>query len=260
MHHVGKVAETSARDGIYDRHSREHRRLPLIGPATGSPHQEIAVVELDPGGGVDAHLHAFEQGLYLLEGEAALAVAGTEERLGADDFVWIEAGVAHSVSNAGSGSTRWLEVGAPGPVDGLDDTVFASAGAEVEVPYRRGHFDESQLPAPSDTIGLEGFGAANVGGASLTMLVDRDFGASQFNLFVVQYAPGGLIKEHDHPFEEAFFFVRGEIEAVLDGETHALGAGGYCWSGVGSMHTFVNRSDQPVRWLETPAPPPPSRH
>ena len=117
-----------------------------------------------------------------------------------------------------------------------------------------------QLPAPSGAIGLEGFGEANVGGAALKMLVERDNGATQFNLFVVQYQPGGFIKEHDHPFEEAFFFVSGEIEAVLDGETHTLQAGDYCWSSAGSMHAFTNRSDAPVRWLETQVPQPPSRY
>jgi quercetin dioxygenase-like cupin family protein len=80
-------------------------------------------------------------------------------------------------------------------------------------------------PPPSSAIGLAGFGEANVGAASLKMLIDRELGASQFNLFVVQYGPGGYIKEHDHPFEEAFFFLHGEIEAVLDGETHTLHAG-----------------------------------
>jgi quercetin dioxygenase-like cupin family protein len=92
------------------------------------------------------------------------------------------------------------------------------------------------------------------------MLVDRDFGASQFNLFVLEYAPGGLIKEHDHAFEEAFVFLSGEIEAVLDGQPYTLRGGDYCWSGVASMHTLVNRSDAPVRWIETQAPQPPSRH
>jgi quercetin dioxygenase-like cupin family protein len=91
------------------------------------------------------------------------------------------------------------------------------------------------------------------------MLIDREAGASQFNLFVVEYAPGGLIKEHDHPFEESFFFVAGEIEAVLDGTTYHLRAGDYCWSGVASMHAFRNRFDAPVRWIETQAPQPPSR-
>ena len=65
---------------------------------------------------------------------------------------------------------------------------------------------------------------------------------------IVEYAEGGLIKEHDHAFEEAFFFLGGEIEAVLDGTTYRLGPGDYCWSGVGSMHSFANPTAGPVRW------------
>ena len=42
---------------------------------------------------------------------------------------------------------------------------------------------------------------------------------------VVQYAPGGFINEHDHAFEEGFFFLEGEIEAELEGETHVLAGG-----------------------------------
>ncbi len=72
--------------------------------------------------------------------------------------------------------------------------------------------------------------------------------------------PGGFIAKHDHAFEEGFFFLAGEIEAELDGETYTLRAGDYCWSGVGSMHALTNRTDLPVRWLETQAPQPPSRY
>src|ERR1700737_2033925 len=77
---------------------------------------------------------------------------------------------------------------------------------------------------------------------------------------VVQYARGGFITRHDHAFEEGFFFLEGEIEAELDGEVHGLEAGDYCWSGVRSMHAFANRAEQPVRWLETQVPQPPSRY
>ena len=55
-------------------------------------------------------------------------------------------------------------------------------------------------------------------------------------------------------------FFSGEIEAVLDGQTYALQAGDYWWSSAGSMHAFTNRSDAPVRWIETQVPQPPSRY
>jgi mannose-6-phosphate isomerase-like protein (cupin superfamily) len=47
---------------------------------------------------------------------------------------------------------------------------------------------------------------------------------------------------------------------VLEGETYELGAGDFCWSGVGSMHALRNVSDAPVRWLETQVPQPPPRY
>ena len=77
--------------------------------------------------------------------------------------------------------------------------------------------------------------------------------------FCVQYAPGGLIKEHDHAFEEAYFFLSGEIEATADGETQILRAGDCFWTGVGCPHAFTNRSSESVRWVETQVPQPPAR-
>jgi quercetin dioxygenase-like cupin family protein len=263
VHVVGALAGTASALGEYAGHSEGHARFPLVDRAAGSVHQAMTVAELAPGGRVDLHLHAFEEGLYVLEGQLVLEVAGTRETLEADDYVFVERAVAHSLENPGSEAARWLEVGAPQPGADLDDTVFPKGRppeVETELAYRRERFDDGQLPPPSSALGLAGFGAANVGGASLKMLIERDFGASQFNLMMVEYVEGGLIKEHDHAFEEGFFFLTGEIEAVLDGRTYTLGAGDYCWSGVGSMHSFANRAEKPVRWLETQVPQPPTRH
>jgi quercetin dioxygenase-like cupin family protein len=263
MNHRGSLSETPADAGRYAGHSTGHVRRVLVDRAAGSVHQELVVAELEPGGGLDSHLHAFEEALYVLEGRPVFECAGASEQLGADDYVFVERGVVHALRNESDAVVRWLEVSAPQPGAALDDTVFVDSHAlpeGVEQPYRKDHFDASDLPAPSATIGLAGFGAANVGGAALKILVGPDTGASQLNLMVVQYAPGGFITRHDHAFEEAFFFLEGEIEAELDGDTHVLRAGDYCWSGVESMHALINRSDGVVRWLETQVPQPPTRH
>jgi quercetin dioxygenase-like cupin family protein len=264
MHHVGTLAETPSRPGVYAGHADGYARFPIVDRAAGSVHQVVAVAELGPGGSLALHAHAYEEAIYVLDGSLVLTVAGRDESLAADDFAFLQAGVAHSLANQSDETVRWYELGAPQASEGFEDTVFLTeappAGTKADVPFHRGHFDAVELPPPSDTLGLAGFGAANVGGASLKMLIDHEFGASQFNLFLVEYVPGGLIKEHDHPFEESFFFVSGEIEAVLDGTAYDLQAGDYCWSGAASMHAFTNRSDAPVRWIETQAPQPPSRH
>jgi quercetin dioxygenase-like cupin family protein len=264
MHHVGRLSETEADNGVYAARSEGHTRFPLVDAAAGSPHQGLMVAELTSGGRVGLHVQAYEEAVYVLEGTLQIAVAGERETLSVDDYCFIEKGVPHALENTGGEGARWLELGAPRPGSAMiSDTVFLESEPDVELPepaFRRGHFDLSALPPPSSALGLAGFGVANVGAASLEILIRQEFGASQFNLMVVQYAPGGFISEHDHAFEEAFFFVSGEIEAVLDGAVYRLEAGDYCWSGAHSPHAFTNRSDRPVRWLETQVPQPPSRH
>src|SRR5262249_58229522 len=128
------------------------------------------------------------------------------------------------------GVARWFEVSAPQPGGDLDDTVFVDGdppSLELESPYSVGHFDPADLPQPSATLGLAGFGAANVGGAALQVILGPATGSSQFNLMVVQYAPGGFITPHDHAFEEGFFFLTGNVEANLDGEIYTLSPAPY---------------------------------
>ena len=263
MYHVGRLSETETDAGSYAGHSDGHTRWELFGRTAGSVHQQAVVAELAQEGHVDMHLHAFEQALYVLEGRLTLEVAGSTEELGADDYLFVDRGVSHSLRNASAQRARWFEVSAPQPGAALEDTVFVTGAPpepEADPPYRRGHFDPADLPAPSATIGLAGFGAANVGGAALEILVGPQSGASQLILMVVQYAPGGFITEHDHAFEEGFFFLAGEVEARLEGEKHTIQAGDYFWSSVGSMHALTNRSDAPTRWLETQVPQPPPRY
>jgi mannose-6-phosphate isomerase-like protein (cupin superfamily) len=97
-------------------------------------------------------------------------------------------------------------------------------------------------------------------GISVKMLVDRGFGADLLTMFTVDYEPGGAAQAHDHPFEETYFFMAGEIEAELDGEHHVLRAGDVVFAGVGSVHGFYNTGLDRVRWIETQAPQPPFRH
>jgi quercetin dioxygenase-like cupin family protein len=253
---AGKLADTAADDGPFAGHAEGLTRRPLFDRGRGTVHHSLVHFELAADGRIDRHLHAFEQALYVLSGSVSVEVGGAREELGADDYLWIEVGVPHAMSG---GPAAWVEASAPNPGARFEDTSFADVpGATAELPYRRGHFDLADLPEPSGNI-LAGAGA-NVGGASVRLLVNQDFGASQLVLMALQYVPGGGIKEHDHAFEEGFFFLEGEIEADLDGETHTFGPGDYFWSGVGSTHELANRSDAPVRWLETQAPQPPSRH
>jgi quercetin dioxygenase-like cupin family protein len=263
MHAAGRIEEAASVLGPYEGRSSGLARRTIVDGSVGSVHMAEAICTLDPGGSVERHVHAFEEGIYVLEGELEVGLAGRAETLAADDYAYLAVGAAHGLRNPGAAPARWIEVGAPQPgAPGLQDTVFVDAGfagVQGEGTFARGAYDESQLPPVTGDF-LEGFGGGNVQGASLKMFVDPAFGASQFILFTVRYLPGGSIRAHDHAFEETYVFVEGEIEATMGGETRLMKTGDWCWTGVGSPHTFTNRSDAPVRWIETQAPQPPSRH
>ena len=97
-------------------------------------------------------------------------------------------------------------------------------------------------------------------GITVKPMIDSDLDAQLSTMFMVQYAPDGVAGAHDHPFEEAYYFLEGHAEAILDGEKYELGPGDIAWAGVGSVHSFRNLGDGPLRWLETQSPQPPSRH
>ena len=89
-------------------------------------------------------------------------------------------------------------------------------------------------------------------GISVKMLVDRVFGAELLTMFTVDYEPGGSAQVHDHPFEETYF--------ELDGQVQTIRAGDVVFSSVGATHGFFNTGSGRVRWIETQAPQPPERH
>jgi mannose-6-phosphate isomerase-like protein (cupin superfamily) len=98
-------------------------------------------------------------------------------------------------------------------------------------------------------------------GIAVKMLVDQRLGAVLHTTFMVEYQPGGVAQPHDHPLEEAYYVLEGEVEAVADDETIVLRAGDVFWTRVGCVHAFFNRCE-PARlpWLESQAPQPPSNH
>ena len=244
MHLRGTLSETSGSAGRYAGHSSGHVRTPIIDRAGGSVHQEVVIAELEPGGRVETHLHAFEEAFYVLEGELVFEAAGATEKLGANDYAFVDRGVGHSLRNDSGATVRWLEASAPQPGATVEDTVFAEGHAlpdGLEVPYWRDHFDAAELPQPSGAI-LEGFDAANVGGAALKILVGPPPARASSISWSCSTCPAAYQSARPR-VRGGFLFLEGEIEANLGGEISTLRAGDYCWSAVGDMHALKN----PVR-------------
>ncbi len=261
-------------------------RLVLVGPEQGAVHTEMAVGSLAPGGWLNRHFHSFEEALYVLAGELLVEIDGHAHRLAPGDYTFMPVGAWHALGNPGAGEARWLSVNSPvrlTPDAGRRDTFFAPEpfdlaaldAAAARPPFGDprlryvGHYDGTPPQAEALALNDPARGRSPAGrdtalvvysGISVKMLVDRVFGAELLTMFTVDYEAGGAAQVHDHPFEEAYFFLDGEVEAELDGTTHTIRAGDVVFSGVGATHGFFNSGSGRVRWIETQAPQPPARH
>jgi quercetin dioxygenase-like cupin family protein len=79
-------------------------------------------------------------------------------------------------------------------------------------------------------------------------------------MFMVDYQPGAVAHPHDHPFEESYYMLEGEVDVVANGDRYTLRPGDVFWCAVGCVHAFYETQGGRVRWLETSAPGPPARH
>ena len=287
MHFVGRVDWSFADPPMPTTpQSRGLARKVLVGPDQGAVHTELAIGSLQPDGRFARHVHSYEEALYVLEGELIMEVAESVHRLRPGDFTVQPIGVWHGLANAGTADARWVSVNTPqkhAPDAGRRDTWFDPNPRSTEEldalavrppfgdPSLRwvGHYDGTPpqaealaLPDPARGRAPAGMDTALLAysGISVKMLVDRTFGADLLTMFTVDYEIGGSAQQHDHPFEEAYVFLAGEVEAELDGEIHRLRPGDVVFAGVGSVHGFYNVGTERVRWIETQAPQPPARH
>ncbi len=281
-HHVATIDwDFADAPADYGERSEGLARRTLVGRDTGALHTELTISRLRPAGRVGSHVHSHEKAVYVLAGEPVLAFQGRRFRLRAGDFALVPIGFAHAWANPGQSEARWMTVHTPQRIpaeEGRRDTIFvpgANLDGPVETPRLGpllryiGHYEGTppqaevlQLSDPARGRRPAGRDTALVvySGISVKMLVDRVFGAELLTMFTVDYEPGGSAQVHDHPFEEAYFFLEGEIEAELGGRQYTIRGGDIVFAGVSEMHGFFNTGSGRVRWIETQAPQPPERH
>jgi len=266
MHHVGTFTESSlATSSTYEGHGHGYTEAALVDHTSGSVHTGLSIAQLSSGGALSTHVHSYEEGFYILSGQAFVAVNGQTYLLGPGDYGCIKVGTPHAWRNGGSVPTRWLQHTAPQPKPvGMErDTFFERNGAipgdaaPLDLNDRKGnllgHFDGSQIPPGEEGRLLAG----GLKGVFLKWLIDEAFGAIHHRLLFIEYLPGVGIGPHDHTYEEAYFILSGEVEAVMDGIRYLARPGNVLWTGTGCVHAFKNIGSTPVRWLETFSPQPP---
>ena len=285
MHHVGRIDWTFIeRPGPSSATSSRLARLSIVGPAQGAIHTDLAAVGIQPGGWLAPHVHSFEETLYVLEGEVLLQIGADVHRLVSGDYALMATGIRHALGNTSDEPVRLLSLSSPqrlGPEAGRKDTFFEPGQdlAAMDAAARRppfgdptlrlvGHYDGTGPQLETLRIKDAARGRATAGrdtalvvysGISVKMLVDDAFGADHVTLFTVDYEVGGAAQAHDHPFEEAYVFLAGEIEGEIEGAHYTFRPGDVAFAGVGAVHGFYNTGTERVRWLESQAPQPPAR-
>jgi quercetin dioxygenase-like cupin family protein len=253
-------------------------RMVLVGGATGATHTGLTLVALEAGH-VNTHLHSFESSFYVLEGEPVLYLDGRGVGLEADACGAIPVGVPHAWR--ASERALWIEMASPRPrgADQPPDTFFLGAAPsdpptplDLRDPRNRNlfHLRDSDMDVERLRVGASA-GAPTVSasmataalvysGITVKMLVDKRLDAQLHTMFMVGYQPGAVAHPHDHPFEEAYYMLEGEVDVVADGERYTLRPGDVFWTATGCVHAFYETRGGTVKWLETSAPGPPDRH
>jgi quercetin dioxygenase-like cupin family protein len=258
-------------------------RLALLGPDNGAVHTDLGIGRLAPGGRVPPHVRSCEQAIYLLAGEVAVQLEDRAYLLRPGDFAFIPYGAPRAFANRTSEPARWLDVGSPVSLrreSGRRDTFFPTevsdrTGKAVPPDFADptlrlvGHYEGTDPDHLAQAVTGPARGRASAGmntglltysGISVKMLVDRNRGAHLLTMFMVDYEVGGAAQNHEHPFEEGYFFLDGETDFELGGHVHHFGPGDAALAGVGTTHACYNTEGGRVRWIETQAPVPPQQH
>lgn len=277
-HHIVKKAgeQTYPTPTEFEGRSSGYGRFAAVDEAGGSVQMGFGVCRLEAGGSIDTHVHSFEESFFLLEGEVILDTKEESVLLRPGDYGVIPVGASHAWRNASDEPTRWADMLAPMPRARFDnDTYFPPSiapGDPIPVDPRDprnlsyGHIQPANMDATLQTQDMLAVSASMrtallvYSGITVKMMVDSDLGAQLSTMFMVQYEPNGLAGAHDHPLEEAYMILEGEVDASFDDASYRLVPGDIAWAGVGCVHSFTNVGEGIVRWLETQAPAPPARH
>jgi quercetin dioxygenase-like cupin family protein len=96
----------------------------------------------------------------------------------------------------------------------------------------------------------------DMGATSVTLKATREHTGGQFFLSEVILAPGGPAPPpHVHDvLHDMFYVLEGTLTLRMGDETRELGAGGFACMAPGTVHTFSNPGDAPVRFLNLNVP------
>ena len=258
MHHFVRASDTRPTPA-FPREAAGYRRLSLSDRDCGAVHSGWGMCELDANGHVNQHLQSFEKSFYVLEGNPVLILDNRAFRLAPGACGLIPIGMKQAWLGPDNGTAKWIDMNTPVPkgVNFADDTYFLGPPPEVPIeeldirdPTSRHLFRMADDDIKVDALrtGLKKDApkvSASMStallvdsGISLKMLVDERLDAALHTMFMVEYEPGGNAHPHDHPLEETYYIVDGEVEAWADDDKYLMKPGDFLWAGVGCTHAF----------------------
>ena len=96
----------------------------IVDSSTPAVHTGFGLGRLEPGGSLPAHVHSYEESLYVMAGEVVTQTPGEAARLGPGDYCLFPTGVPHSLRNEGSVPVQWARMSAPAPRAAYDNDTY----------------------------------------------------------------------------------------------------------------------------------------
>jgi quercetin dioxygenase-like cupin family protein len=218
---------------------------------------ELSLVEYHTGpsyAGAAPHFHErHTDAFFLLEGELEFTL-GLETHVGrAETAVVVPPGIVHAFTSTGRGRARFLNVHAPD--SGFADFLRALTQGETAT------FDSVDVEGPQEpgggTVLEPGRGRSYVVGTATSVFkATRESTAGAFSLAEVTIEPGttGPPPHFHRTLLDSFYVLAGTLTVLVGDEEVAAPAGAYVCAPPGVVHTFANRSDEPVRFFNLNTP------
>jgi quercetin dioxygenase-like cupin family protein len=226
-------------------------------------HENLVVTEMrySPGeAGPDLHVHRLHtDAFYVVSGEMAFGLGPKGDPLvaGAGTFVAAPPMVAHTFRNESGEDARFLNFHAPGARfddymrdrrDGRDPSWFDS--------YDVADLDEPTRPASDAVVRGPGEGEQiAMGPSSLIFKSQVSDGEGHLAVMETTVGPGFQGPPPHRHLEtlDSFYVLDGELRLLVSGETVNAEAHTYAFVPPGSVHTFSNPGERPVRVLNVMA-------
>jgi quercetin dioxygenase-like cupin family protein len=94
----------------------------------------------------------------------------------------------------------------------------------------------------------------NVMGAKLRLVCSGDQTDRSWSLMEAVLPTGTGPTPHDHPWDEAYFVVSGQVRFQIAGNSQLVNAGDFIYAPGGTVHAFQGASAEPARLLVFDAP------